>query len=99
MDILNKDELLQMEDLCIQEQPPAAMAACPLRVECRTLCMAMKDGDFDVARAVYTKTVTLPHSLSYLCRMPCQEACLRKDLGGAIEMRGLEWAADRKSVV
>lgn len=93
MDILNKDELLQMEDLCIQEQPPAAMAACPLRVECRTLCMAMKDGDFDVARAVYTKTVTLPHSLSYLCRMPCQEACLRKDLGGAIEMRGLEWAA------
>ena len=93
MDILNKDELLKMEELCIQEQPPAAMAACPLRVECRTLCMAIKDGNFDVARAVYTKTATLPHSLSYLCRMPCRDACLRKDLGDALEMRGLEWAA------
>ena len=93
MDILNKDQLMAMEAKCIQEQPPAAMAACPLRVECRSLCMALKDGHFDAARAIYIKSVPLPHALAYLCRMPCTEACLRKDLGGAIRMRELEWAA------
>ncbi len=93
MHILDKDQLLAMEDKCIQEQPPAAMAACPLRVDCRGLCQAVRDGNFDVARAIYTRTVPLPHSLSHLCRMPCQEACLRKDLGGALELRPLEWAA------
>ncbi len=93
MDILNKDQLVEMEEKCIQEQPPAAMAACPLKVECRTLCMAVKDGHFDAARASYVKVVPLPHSLSYLCKMPCTDACLRKDLGGAIRMRELEWAA------
>lgn len=93
MDILSKDQLLELEDRCIQEKPPAAMAACPLRVDCRSLCMAVKDGNFDVARSIYSKSVPLPHSLSYLCDMPCTSACLRKDLGGAIQMRGLEWAA------
>lgn len=93
MDILNKDQLLALEEKCIQEEPPAAMAACPLRVECRTISMAVKDGHFDAARASFTKLVPLPHSLSHLCRMPCTEACLRKDLGGAIRMRELEWAA------
>lgn len=93
MDILNKDQLLALEDKCIQEEPPAAMAACPLKVECRTICMAIKDGHFDAARASFTKQVPLPHALSYLCKMPCTEACTRKDLGGAIRMRELEWAA------
>lgn len=93
MDSLSKDRLLELEDRCIQEQPPAAMAACPLHVECRSLCMAVKDGNFDVARSIYSKSVPLPHSLSYLCDMPCMKACPRKDLGGAIHLRGLEWAA------
>ncbi len=95
MDSLDKDQLLALEDKCIQEQPPAAMAACPLRVDCRGLCQAVKDGHFDAARALYTRTVPLPHSLSHLCRMPCQAACLRKDLGGALQLRELEWAAMR----
>ncbi|HZK29451.1 MAG TPA: hypothetical protein VFD19_04470, partial [Clostridia bacterium] len=62
MDILSKDQLLELEVRCIQEQPPAAMAACPLRVNCRSLCMALKDGNFDVARSIYSKSVPLPHT-------------------------------------
>jgi len=93
VDILNKDQLLALEEKCIQEEPPAAMAACPLKVECRTICMAVKDGHFDAARASYTRLVPLPHALSHLCRMPCTEACVRKDLGGSLQMRELEWAA------
>lgn len=93
LNILDQEQLRELEARCIQEQPPAAMAACPLRVECRTLAMAVKDGHFDAARALYTKTVPLPYALSALCKMPCTEACLRKDLGGAIQMRELEWAA------
>lgn len=93
MNILDKDKLLELEDLCIQEQPPAAMAACPLRVECKTVCEAVAQGQYDVARSVYSKTVPLPHVLSCLCDMPCASSCVRKDFGGAINLRGLEWAA------
>ena len=57
MKTLDQDKLLELEALCVQEQPPAAMAACPLRVECRTVCQAVADGKYDVARSAYTKTV------------------------------------------
>lgn len=91
--ILDQETLRELEARCIQEQPPAAMAACPLRVECRTLAMAVSTGDFDTARALFTKTVPLPYALSALCKMPCAAACLRSEFGGSIQMRELEWAA------
>lgn len=93
MKTLDQDKLLELEALCVQEQPPAAMAACPLRVECRTVCQAVADGQYDIARSAYTKTVPLPHILSHLCDMPCASSCVRKDFGGSINLRGVEWAA------
>lgn len=93
MQTFDQDKLRALESLCIQEQPPAAMAACPLHVECRTVCQAVADGQYDSARSAYTKSVPLPHILSHLCEMPCASSCVRKDFGGSINLRGVEWAA------
>lgn len=84
-----------MEALCTQEQPPAAMAMCPLHVECRAVCAAVANGDFDTAYQTYEKTAVFPGILSSLCEEPCKEACMRKELGGAISMRKLEESACR----
>lgn len=93
MNILDQNVLRELEAKCVQEQPPAAMAACPLHVNCRELCAAVSVGDFDAARVSFTRAAAFPDILSRICRAPCSAACVRKDLGGAVDMRGLERAA------
>lgn len=90
MRTVNQDTLRQLEALCTQEQPPAAMALCPLHVECREICAAVSNGDFDAAYALYSKAVPFPGILSRLCTEPCGDGCVRRELGGAISMRKIE---------
>lgn len=93
MNILDQAFLRELEDKCVQEQPPPAMSACPLHVDCRALCAAISAEDFDAARAIYTGSVPFPGILSRLCRMPCGKSCVREQLGGSIHLRALEQAA------
>lgn len=90
MRTVNQDSLRELEARCTQEQPPAAMAACPLHVDCRSICAAVGNKDWDAALTQYAKTVPFPGILSYLCSQPCQQQCKRAGLGGAIELAGLE---------
>lgn len=90
MRTVNQATLRELEALCIQEQPPAAMAACPLHVDCRGICAAISCEDFDAALALYMKTVPFPGILSKFCTEPCRQQCVRRELGGAIFMRALE---------
>lgn len=87
---VNQDTLRELEALCTQEQPPAAMAVCPLHVECREICAAVSFGDFDTAYDLYCRRVPFPGILSRLCSGPCEKSCIRKDLGGSVSMRKLE---------
>lgn len=66
------------------------MAACPLHVECREICAAVSCGDFDAAYNLYSKSVPFPGIVSRLCTEPCGNACVRRNLGGAISMRKIE---------
>lgn len=93
MNILDQAFLRELEAKCIQEQPPAAMAGCPLHVDCRALCAAVSAEDFSAARGIYAASVPFPGILSLLCKMPCADHCVRKDLGGTIDLRALEQAA------
>jgi len=89
----NQQQLYSLEKLCTKENPPAAMAGCPLHINCRSICEAISNGDFNEARTLYQKSAVFPGILSRLCEAPCQKACIRKDKGGAIQMRVLEEAA------
>ena len=91
--VLSQQTLHELEAKCIKEQPPAAMAACPLHVDCRGICNAIAAADFNTARELFEKSSVFPKITSCLCEGPCQNACLRHPLGGALHLQQLEMAA------
>jgi len=90
---MNQQELREQENRCIQEQAPACAATCPAHVDVRGMAAASAQGDFAAAYKLYRKAIPFPGIISRICPQPCQGACLRKDLGGAIEIAALERAA------
>ncbi|WP_272700702.1 pyridine nucleotide-disulfide oxidoreductase/dicluster-binding protein [Desulfovibrio sp. Fe33] len=87
---MEQAELRQWEHRCIQEESPQCAAACPLHVDARECCSLLAARRIDKAWAVLAKTMPLPGVLARICDGPCKTACLRKDVGGAIEMESLE---------
>jgi NADPH-dependent glutamate synthase beta subunit-like oxidoreductase len=90
---MDRERLLQLEGQCIQNQPPACTAACPVHVDAKALAAAAARGDWDAARREVVKAVLFPHVIAHCCDAPCQAACVRRDAGGAIRIRDLERAA------
>ena len=82
----------QWEARCIEEQPPACVAGCPLRVDARTMLEKVKAGDFAAACAIFARAAPLPAVLSRICDHPCENACRRAEAGGAIRIGALERA-------
>ncbi|HTX67572.1 MAG TPA: FAD-dependent oxidoreductase [Thermoleophilia bacterium] len=90
---MDRERLLQLEEQCIQNQPPACEAACPVHVAAKAMLGAAASGDWDAALREFVKAVPFPHVIAHCCDTPCQTACVRKDAGGAIRIRDLERAA------
>ena len=80
------------ENQCIQEQPPACTAACPLHVDARGMIAALARGDFAGAFALYARTIPFPRILSRICDEPCRRACKRNEVGEGILIRASEQA-------
>lgn len=95
MGFLDQTRLHELEELCVQEQPPACMSGCPLHVDGRSICSAIAAGDFDAALAVYRKAVPFPGILSRVCSQHCSNSCKRGEAGDPLLIRGLEEAACR----
>lgn len=89
---MDQKELRELEAKCIQEQPAACVAACPLHVDARGLAGAVRKGDYAGGITIYKKTVPFPEIISRICDQPCQLACKRGEAGGAINVRALERA-------
>ena len=80
----------QWEARCIEEQPPACAAGCPLRVDVRAMVEKIKAGDFNAACAVFARVAPLPAVISRICDHPCELVCRRAEAGGAIRIGALE---------
>ncbi len=96
---MEQEELRKLEDQCIQEQPPACAAACPVHVDARALAAAVARGDFAAAAQILKKTIPFPGIISRICDHPCQEVCKRSEAGAPVAVRALEkacldWAAN-----
>ena len=89
---MDQKELREQENRCIQDQAPACTATCPAHVDMRSLAAEIARGDFAAALKIYRKAIPFPGIVSHICEQPCQTTCLRKDLGGSIEMAALERA-------
>lgn len=89
---MEQERMRRMEAMCIQEQPPGCVAACPVHVDARGMSAAIAKGDFDGALAIYKKAVPFPAIIGRVCDAPCQDVCKRNQAGGAIRIRDLERA-------
>lgn len=87
---MDQKELREWEAKCIQEEPPACRAGCPLGVDARAFVQAMARDDLNAARGVLEKSMPLAAITARLCEAPCERFCIRKDLGGAISLGLLE---------
>lgn len=89
---MDQKALREQENRCIQEHAPECTAACPAHVDVRSILAEIQQENFNAAYQLYRKTIPFPLIISHICDQPCQRACLRKDLGGAIEIAALERA-------
>lgn len=91
--MLSKQELEQIESLCVHEQPAYCVAACPLKLDTKAMISAIRSGNFDKALQLYEKITPFPHILSAGCEAPCEGNCKLCSLGDGISIRSLEEAA------
>jgi Fe-S oxidoreductase len=87
---MDQQELHLLEGQCIQEEPPACRAGCPLGVDGRAFAQAIARDDLAGARAILEKSMPLSGIVGRLCEAPCEGYCLRRDFGGAVALGGLE---------
>lgn len=89
---MDQSDLRQWEQRCIQEEPPACTAACPLHVDARAFITRVGQGRWREAWQVLTRTMPLAGLLGRICDAPCQARCKRRDAGDAIRIGALERA-------
>ncbi len=94
---MEQSELRAHEARCTQEEMPRCRARCPLHLDVRAFTGLMRDGDLRAARAVLERHLPVPDILCRICDHPCEDVCLRKDLGGAIRVGALERACVEQS--
>ena len=91
--LFTKEELEQVESLCVHEQPAYCNVACPLKLDTKAMMAAVAAGDFTKALALYDKITPFPHILSAGCEAPCEGRCKLCSLGEGIAIKELEAAA------
>lgn len=89
---MDGEQVKAWEALCVEEQPPACVAACPLHVDARSMMEKVAAGDFGGAFAVYARHVPFPAILGHVCDHPCETACRRAEAGGALRIAAIERA-------
>ncbi|MDR3763898.1 MAG: heterodisulfide reductase-related iron-sulfur binding cluster [Acidobacteriota bacterium] len=89
---MDRQRVREWEAQCVQEQPPACSAACPLHVNARKLLDCARKGDFKGGLKVFASFVPLPRITAAVCDQPCHAACRRKEAGEALNIRAVEQA-------
>ena len=95
---ISKDEIHTMAEQCVYEQPPFCNAACPLKLDTKTMLKAAADGDFNKAMQLYEKIAPFPVILAAGCDAPCEKKCRLAEVGDAVSIREVEKAVSRFGV-
>lgn len=89
---MDGQRIREWESRCVEEQPPACIATCPVRLDVRAMLGRADAGDWRGALAVLVRAVPFPGVLGRICDAPCEGACRRAEAGGAVRIRALERA-------
>ena len=87
---MEQKDLREWEARCIQEEPPACRAGCPLRVDGRGFSLAMAKNNMVAARVILEKSMPLAGIVARMCEAPCEQYCVRSSLGGSVAIGLLE---------
>ncbi len=87
---MDLNELLNKQDLCTTDEPSACITACPLHMDVKTFIEEIEKGDFKKAYKVMAKRVPFTRIIGNICDHPCENACVRNKVGGAINIHELE---------
>ena len=94
---MDQTKLHEFEARCTQEAMPHCRARCPLRMDVRAFMEHMTDGNLREARKVLERHLPLPEIMARICDHPCEDRCLRRDLGGSLAIGALETVCIRNA--
>jgi NADPH-dependent glutamate synthase beta subunit-like oxidoreductase len=89
---MDLDHLLSIGEKCIRSEPPACYAACPIHVDVIGIMKAVEKGDYDQAYGLLEKRMPLMQLVGKICDHPCENACVRLEKGGALQIGQIEKA-------
>lgn len=87
---MEKDQRIEWETQCIQEEPPACTATCPLHLDVRQFMREIGKGDLKAAYQVMKKHMPFPGIFGRICTHPCETRCRRGEVGEALAIGSLE---------
>ena len=87
--MMDQQRLHEIESHCTQESPPRCRVACPFGMDVRAFMARLAEGKPGEARKVLERHLPLPGIVASICDHPCENACLRQDLGGSVAMSPL----------
>ncbi|MEN1759680.1 pyridine nucleotide-disulfide oxidoreductase/dicluster-binding protein [Anoxynatronum sibiricum] len=87
---MKRTEIRAYEDRCTQSDPPACESRCPVHVDVKQMMLHMQKGELEEALRVYQKKIPFPRIISSVCDQPCQDVCMRKEMGGSLQIREIE---------
>ncbi|HZK52888.1 MAG TPA: FAD-dependent oxidoreductase [Desulfosporosinus sp.] len=87
---MDQNELKEREDKCTQESPPACTAGCPIHVDARKLMQDIQKQDLKSALKTLSKKQPFPGIIGRICDHPCEDQCIRRDVGTSIAISALE---------
>jgi Fe-S oxidoreductase len=80
---------------CLQDEPSATAARCPVHIDVPEFCAQIARGNFEKAYAVLQKRIPFAGVFCLVCDHPCQDVCVRNPLDCAVRIGHLERAAVR----
>jgi NADPH-dependent glutamate synthase beta subunit-like oxidoreductase len=89
---MDRQKVQTLEAQCIEEQPPACTAGCPIHLDARALAIKAGAGDFSGGFAILARFLPFPRLLSRLCDHPCEPLCKRGEAGEPLRIGLLEQA-------
>ena len=80
---------------CLQDEPAATTALCPVHIDVPEFCAELAKGNFRQAYAILQKRIPFTGMFCLACDAPCEHVCVRSSLDEPVRIGELERAAVR----
>lgn len=89
---MDLEKLLSLQQLCINDNPPACNTECPIHVDVKGFVGEIRKGNFEEAYRILKKRMNFTNVIGLVCDHPCEAKCETSHNGKAISIHELEKA-------